>query len=141
MQMSTLSTSRKAHADSRLPQILDHAARLFRTKGFEATSVRDIARAVGMLPGSLYCHFATKEELLAAVYLELQGGKERALELTHSVGALAVSAAVQGAYGARPRPLAPRSTDVEREVHAAWVRKNLKDKALWIQFGVVVAEG
>lgn len=70
MQMSTLSTSRKAHADSRLPQILDHAARLFRTKGFEATSVRDIARAVGMLPGSLYCHFATKEELLAAVYIK-----------------------------------------------------------------------
>ena len=27
------------------------------------TSVRDIAGAAGMLPGSLYCHFATKEDL------------------------------------------------------------------------------
>ncbi len=65
-----MNTSRKSHADSRLPQVLDQAARLFRTKGFEATSVRDIARAVGMLPGSLYCHFATKEDLLAAVYIK-----------------------------------------------------------------------
>lgn len=31
--------------------------------------MRDIARAVGMLPGSLYCHFATKEALLTAVYI------------------------------------------------------------------------
>ncbi|KAI6244238.1 DNA polymerase III subunit epsilon [Aphelenchoides fujianensis] len=41
----------------------------------------------------------------------------------------------------RSRPLAPRSTDAEREIHAAWVRKNLKDQALWIKFGVVAAEG
>ncbi len=61
-------TRKNQHADSRLPQILNEAARLFRTKGFGGTSVRDIAHAVGMLPGSLYCHFATKEELLMAVY-------------------------------------------------------------------------
>lgn len=63
-------TRSKPHIDSRLPKVLDQAAKLFRTQGFEGTSVRDIARAVGMLPGSLYCHFATKEELLAAVYLK-----------------------------------------------------------------------
>jgi TetR/AcrR family transcriptional regulator, cholesterol catabolism regulator len=61
---------RNPHADSRLPQVLDAAARLFRTRGFEGTSVRDIAREVGMLPGSLYCHFATKEALLVAVYVK-----------------------------------------------------------------------
>jgi AcrR family transcriptional regulator len=65
-----MATTRKPHTDSRLPQVLDAAARLFRTQGFGGTSVRDIARAVGMLPGSLYCHFATKEELLSAVYLK-----------------------------------------------------------------------
>src|SRR4051812_19299039 len=62
-------SSQRVHADSRLPLVLDEAARLFRTQGFEGTSVRDIARAVGILPGSLYCHFATKELLLAAVYV------------------------------------------------------------------------
>jgi DNA polymerase-3 subunit epsilon len=69
--------------------------------------------------------------LLAAVYLELRGGKERALDLTHQVLATAVSAARQAAYGARPRPLAARSTDEERATHQAWVEKHLKDKAVW----------
>ena len=57
-------------ADNRLPLILDAAARLFAVKGYGATSMRDIAGAVGMLPGSLYYHFASKEELLVAVYAE-----------------------------------------------------------------------
>lgn len=56
--------------DSRLPQILDAAAALFAERGFQAASVRDIVRTVGMLPGSLYCHFANKEQLLVAVYGE-----------------------------------------------------------------------
>jgi TetR/AcrR family transcriptional regulator, cholesterol catabolism regulator len=65
-----MATARTPHADSRLPRLLDEAARLFRTRGFEGTSMRDIARAVGMLPGSLYWHFETKEALLAAVYVK-----------------------------------------------------------------------
>jgi TetR/AcrR family transcriptional regulator, cholesterol catabolism regulator len=65
-----MATVRNPHADSRLPKVLDEAARLFRTRGFEGTSVRDIARAVGILPGSLYCHFDTKEALLVAVYVK-----------------------------------------------------------------------
>lgn len=62
--------ARTARGDSRLPRILDEAAALFAARGFQATSVRDIVQAVGMLPGSLYCHFANKDELLAAVYAE-----------------------------------------------------------------------
>ena len=65
-----MNTRSKSHVDSRLPKVLDQAAKLFRTQGFEGTSVRDIARAVGMLPGSLYCHFATKEELLGDYHFE-----------------------------------------------------------------------
>ena len=60
---------RQPHADSRAPLVLDAAARLFCRQGFDGTSVRDIAGAAGMLPGSLYCHFATKDDLLVAVYL------------------------------------------------------------------------
>jgi len=63
-------TARIPRADNRLPLILDEAARLFRAQGFHGTSVRDIVRAVDMLPGSLYYHFPTKEALLAAVYAE-----------------------------------------------------------------------
>ena len=71
MMASVLTGShrRAAHADSRLPQILDTAAHLFCTQGYQGTTVRDIASAVGILPGSLYCHFSTKDDLLAAVYV------------------------------------------------------------------------
>jgi DNA polymerase-3 subunit epsilon len=80
-------------------------------------------------------------KLLAAVYLELQGGKERALELTPTKAATAAAAAnlPVGGYGPRPRPLAPRSTDEERAAHAAFVAKALKDKAVWLKLGVELA--
>ena len=55
---------------SRLPHLLDEAARAFAQRGFAAASVREIVGPIGMLPGSLYCHFATKEALLVAVYKE-----------------------------------------------------------------------
>ena len=58
----------RRRANSRLPQLLDEAARAFAQRGFAAASVREIVGPVGMLPGSLYCHFATKEALLVAVY-------------------------------------------------------------------------
>jgi len=70
--------------------------------------------------------------LLAQVYLELQGGKERALDLTSAVAVRAANAAVQAAYGARPRPLPCRISDIEREAHEAFVRDVLKDKAVWL---------
>lgn len=71
-------------------------------------------------------------QLLAAVYLELQGGKERALDLTTGFARQAVGAAVAAAYGARPRPLPPRISNSEREAHDAFVRDVLKDKAVWL---------
>lgn len=46
------------------------AARLFRRKGFDATSTRDIAGAVGMHSGSPFYHFKSKGALLYAVMEE-----------------------------------------------------------------------
>jgi AcrR family transcriptional regulator len=60
----------RRRGNSRLPQLLDQAARAFAERGFAAASVREIVGPIGMLPGSLYCHFATKEALLVAVYTE-----------------------------------------------------------------------
>ena len=75
-------------------------------------------------------------KLLAAVYLELRGGRERKLELTPQVQRATIVQAKTVAYGARPRPLASRSTDAERSAHAEFVRANLKDKALWLKQGL-----
>lgn len=68
---SATAASRPARAmrsDNRSSELLDAAAALFARRGYAATSMRDIALAVKMLPGSLYYHFASKEELLVAVY-------------------------------------------------------------------------
>lgn len=44
--------------------ILAEATRLFREKGYSDTSVEDISSAVGMLKGSIYYYFKSKEEIL-----------------------------------------------------------------------------
>jgi len=78
--------------------------------------------------------------LLSMVYLELQGGKERGLDLAPSLRLAARAAASAGGYGPRPRPLAPRSTEAERAIHAEFVAKTLKDKAVWLKFADALSE-
>lgn len=48
-------------------RILDEAAKLFRTHGFNATTTRDIAGAAGIAAGTLFNYFPTKEAVLAAL--------------------------------------------------------------------------
>lgn len=47
--------------------VISKAAHLFRDRGFERTTVRDLAREVGILPGSIFHHFSTKDEILRVV--------------------------------------------------------------------------
>ena len=56
--------------DNRRADLVRVAARLFREKGFDGTTIRDIAHAVGMRSGSPFYHFANKHELLMAVMEE-----------------------------------------------------------------------
>lgn len=51
-------------------RLLREAARLFREKGYERTTVRDLAAAIGIQSGSLFHHFRSKEEILKAVMVE-----------------------------------------------------------------------
>ena len=61
---------------NRRQELLNAAARLFRDKGFSATSTRDIAGAVGMHSGSPFYHFKSKDALLLAV---MQAGMHAAI--------------------------------------------------------------
>ena len=45
-------------------RILDAALELFSTQGFEATSIAQIADAVGVRKASLYSHFDSKQDIL-----------------------------------------------------------------------------
>jgi AcrR family transcriptional regulator len=50
-------------------RILDGSAALFLERSYAGTSLRGIASAVGMTPGSLYYHFSSKDALLEAILM------------------------------------------------------------------------
>jgi len=64
-KQTKVQTARKSIVSRR--EILDAAAALFRTKGYYATTLRDIASAVDMKAGSVYYHFDSKEQILEEV--------------------------------------------------------------------------
>src|SRR5213080_664142 len=50
--------------NSRRDELLELAATMFAERGLRATTVRDIADSAGILSGSLYHHFSSKEEMV-----------------------------------------------------------------------------
>jgi len=68
-----------------LDYIVSAAAKVFLTKGYHAATVRDIADEVGILKGSLYHHFASKEELLYLVV------KEPIAQMYHTISEIAAA--------------------------------------------------
>ena len=79
MRMADMRTqTRRSPAPRRRQQeIVEAAARVFHEKGYESTSIQDIADAVGILKGSLYYYITSKEDLLFEV---IQGVHEEALK-------------------------------------------------------------
>jgi TetR/AcrR family transcriptional regulator, cholesterol catabolism regulator len=61
----SLSTSRRALARA---EILTAAAELFRARGYRAATLEELARRLGMSKKTLYGHFRSKEDLLAAIF-------------------------------------------------------------------------
>jgi AcrR family transcriptional regulator len=55
---------------TRRRQIEDVASALFSSRGYAATSMRDIAKALDLQGGSLYAHIPSKEAVLAAIVEE-----------------------------------------------------------------------
>ena len=72
--------------------LIEAAGALFREKGYAATTVRDIAAAAGILPGSLHYRFPTKESLLIAL---MERGITTAID--------AVSQSIASSHGPRHR--------------------------------------
>lgn len=59
--------SRLSTGSPKLRRILERAARLIYEKGYEGTSMQDIADACGLTKAGLYHHVPTKEALLLAI--------------------------------------------------------------------------
>lgn len=91
------------HARSRREEILDEATRLFAERGYEGTSMSDLAERVGLRKASLFHHFASKEVLYAAVLARL----------IEKVGETIASAAfATGSFAERLDALSDAITDV-----------------------------
>jgi AcrR family transcriptional regulator len=65
-------TGKAGEKASRREELLAIAARLFAEQGFRGTTVRDIADAAGILSGSLYHHFDSKEAMVDEVLRTFQ---------------------------------------------------------------------
>lgn len=59
--------TKKYNAQATIESILHVAAQLFLEKGFERTSMQDIAETAGISKGAIYHHFKSKEEIVNAV--------------------------------------------------------------------------
>lgn len=70
MTSETERSPARSRADAVRVQILAAAAAMMRERGYAQMALRDLAREVGMKAGSLYYHFASKEELAVEVLRE-----------------------------------------------------------------------
>ncbi|WP_434381140.1 TetR/AcrR family transcriptional regulator [Melittangium boletus] len=67
--------------------ILATALKLFRKRGFEGTTMRDIAQAADLSLGAAYHYFPSKEALVLAYYEWMQEEHERLMEAAGDPGA------------------------------------------------------
>lgn len=66
-------------ADEVKAQILAAAATIFAEKGFSKTGINDIVRASGLSKGGVYWHFASKDEIVTAIFNQFFEGQLAAL--------------------------------------------------------------
>ena len=63
-----VSVDPKDDNSARRVELLEVAAKLFSKGGYDSVGMRDIADRAGILPGSLYYHFKSKQEIYIAVH-------------------------------------------------------------------------
>jgi AcrR family transcriptional regulator len=79
----TAATALSPEANSTRERILDVALDLFTEKGFDGTSLREIAERLGVTKAALYYHFASKDDILLALHMRLHAfGKDALVKLT-----------------------------------------------------------
>ncbi len=82
---------------SRRDEILEVAAEVFAERGIKETTVRDIGEAAGILSGSLYYHFESKEQIVLDLLLpSVQANYERLVSIAaESSGAEALAGLIR----------------------------------------------
>ncbi|MEQ8265946.1 MAG: TetR/AcrR family transcriptional regulator [Parvibaculum sp.] len=65
--------------DPKRRQIMEAALALFSEEGFHGASMAALAKSAGLPVGTIYRHFAGKEELIHALYVEIKGERFAAM--------------------------------------------------------------
>jgi AcrR family transcriptional regulator len=95
--------------------LIEHAMRMFAARGFEATTLADIAEAAGVSKGGVHHHFAAKRELVIPVFAGATASI-RARVVDATVGVTAPWSRVRAAFEA-----ARTIIDGKDEAALAWV--------------------
>src|ERR1700739_5066309 len=72
MTNTTLKTRTTQRAEDPRRRIYEAAMELFREKGFEETTMRDIAANAGVALGGTYYYYSSKDAIVLAFYREMQ---------------------------------------------------------------------
>jgi AcrR family transcriptional regulator len=74
MNKSAMKTRPTPRAGDTRRKIYEAAMELFREKGFEQTTMRDVAAKAGVALGGAYYYFSSKEAIVLSFYQEMQEG-------------------------------------------------------------------
>lgn len=79
---NTINSRRDKKRVERQHQILDAASSLFKVRGYDQTSIDDIAREADIARGTVFYNFESKEDIVFALrFRSVDEAKERALDL------------------------------------------------------------
>lgn len=86
-------------------KIFDAAIDLFAEKGYNGVSIRDIAKAVGITEGAVYRHYASKDEILEAIFAYV-GARIYSPPPGGNIDALVDACSLEEILGNMPRAMA-----------------------------------
>ena len=103
---------------NRRQALISAAAQLFKLKGYDATTTREIAAHIGMQPGSPFYHFDHKQDLLLAVMVE---GMKRAITGQHQALDALVQQSPRATARVKLRTLVRHHFDVLLGAHSDFI--------------------
>ncbi len=123
-----------SETSSRTEEVYATALRLFRDKGYDATSIQDIADALGLHKSSLYTYINSKEDLLVPIFERAMGAllvaMERIAEDTSLSPTAQLRAAIRAHVGAVAHDLDALSVYLSewRKLASEWLAENRRQR-------------
>ena len=111
--------------------LLDAAARVFRQRGYTATTIRDIAQEAGVALGGLYRHFSSKEEFIAVSLTD--GMKDIRGDVQRAVSALPPHAPLHDKIkaGIKAQMMATRKRGDSYDLAVRYERASTAPASIW----------